>query len=159
MENNIVIKELPEVLVASIRKKVENYEDLNEIFPEIVSSIREENLTRATPNYCFIMYHDCEYKDIDLDIEVCEAVSELKKGKGKLKYKKFDKVEKAATLFHKGAHEKLPELYSKIMDWIEENGYVAVGLPRESHVSGIKNEINSDNWITEIQIPIKEKAN
>ena len=40
MENNIVIKELPEVLVASIRKKVENYEDLNEIFPEIVSSIR-----------------------------------------------------------------------------------------------------------------------
>ncbi len=158
MENNIVIKELKEVFVASMRKKIKNYGDLNKIYPEMGELMRAEKLTCAKPSYCFTLYHDKEYKESDIDIEICEAITELKEDKGELKYKKIDRVETAATLFHKGPYEILPELYSQVGDWIEKNGYEIIGLARESYINGIWNEKNPDNWLTEIQIPVKYKG-
>ena len=158
MENNIVIKELKEVFVASMRKKIKNYSEYNKIYPEMGKLMRAEKLTCAKPNYCFTLYHDKEYKDSDIDVEICEAITELKEDKGELKYKKIDRVETAATLFHKGPYEMLPEKYSRLVDWIEKNGYEIIGLARESYIDGIWNQKNPDNWLTEIQIPVEYKG-
>lgn len=51
--------------------------------------MRAEKLTCAKPSYCFTLYHDKEYKESDIDIEICEAITELKEDKGELKYKKM----------------------------------------------------------------------
>ena len=56
---NVILKDLPEVIVASMRV-MERLECIC-----------------AIPEYCFNIYNDGEYKEKDIDVEVCEAVTEI----------------------------------------------------------------------------------
>lgn len=41
------------------------------------------------------------------------------------------------------------------MEYAEKNGYVAAGLARESYIDGIWNKESVEDWLTEIQLPVK----
>lgn len=43
------------------------------------------------------------------------------------------------------------------MKYIEENGDEMVELPRERYIDGIWNKENVEDWLTEIQVPVKKK--
>ena len=42
------------------------------------------------------------------------------------------------------------------MKWIEDNGYSMTECPRESYIDGIWNKQTDQEWLTEIQIPVKK---
>ena len=69
---------------------------------------------------------------------------------------KLSKVE-AVCIYHKGAYDLLPDAYSFIMKYIEENGYEIEESPRERYIDGIWNKENIDEWLTEIQVPVRKK--
>ena len=52
-----------------------------------------------TPDYCFSIYHDEEYKEQNIDIEICEAVTEMKEDTEKVKFKTIYSVEIAACTY------------------------------------------------------------
>ncbi len=56
---------------------------------------------------------------------------------------------------HKGPYKKLPEAYAFALNWIEDNGYTIIGNPRESYIDGIWNKESDEDWLTEVQMPIK----
>jgi len=159
MTYQIVVKELPRALVYSKRKVVSSYDEYFDLMPEIGRSLAEANpeLKCATdPAYCFIMYHDGEYKDRDIDIEYCEAVTG--RGNGKLpegiEFKTIDRVGEAACVLHKGPYSRLPEAYAAVFKWIEDNGCITSDFPRESYIDGIWNKESDEDWLTELQVPI-----
>ncbi|WP_308780120.1 hypothetical protein [uncultured Clostridium sp.] len=43
------------------------------------------------------------------------------------------------------------------MKYIEENGYEIAESPRERYIDGIWNKENIDEWLTEIQVPVRKK--
>ena len=43
------------------------------------------------------------------------------------------------------------------MDFIEQNNYKIIGYYRECYIDGIWNKENVNEWLTEIQIPVKKK--
>ena len=51
----------------------------------------------------------------------------------------------------------VPQAYAYAFKWIEENGYTAAGSPRENYIDGIWNKESEEDWLTELQIPIKKK--
>lgn len=57
---------------------------------------------------------------------------------------------------HKGSYSGLSRAYAYAFKWIEENGYKAVDNPRESYIDGIWNKDSMDEWLTELQIPVKK---
>jgi effector-binding domain-containing protein len=57
---------------------------------------------------------------------------------------------------HKGSYEGLGAAYAAALNWIEHNGYEATDNPRESYIDGIWNKNSKDEWLTEVQIPIKK---
>ncbi len=158
MNYNAVLKELPECIVYSKRMIVPNYDSYFELIPAIGEEVRKvnPNLKCAVPEYCFIVYHDGEYKDKDIDIEYCEAVTEIGKETECIKFKKIPSV-KAVTVMHKGPYEGLGKAYAYIFKWIDENGYNTIDKPRESYIDGIWNKENEEDWLTEIQVPVKKK--
>lgn len=152
-----VIRDIPKVTVASIRKTIRNYEELY----YISGNIMEKELNRLQcekfePNYCFTMYHDGEYKEKDIDVEVCERVVSKKEDSKILKFKEIDAVENAVSILHKGKYSKFREAYAFAFKWIEENNYEVIDSPREVYIDGIWNKENEDEWLTEIQIPINK---
>lgn len=153
----VLVKEIPEVIVASKRTILASHADLLHVMPEMGETMAALGCVCALPEYCFNIYHDGEYKEKDVDVEICEAVTKLLPDASGLSFKTMPKIEKAACLFHKGSYDKLPEAYLALTSWIENNGFEYGGLPRESYIDGIWNKENAGDWLTEIQIPITEK--
>lgn len=151
-----VIKELPQAIVASMRKVAPDYSVFFHLYPNIMSKEMERlGCKRSMPEYCFNVYHDGEYKEKDIDVEICEAVTEIKDDTDIIKFKAIEKVNTAVCVLHKGAYNKLRETYTFTFKWIEENNYKVIDNPRESYIDGIWNKENEEEWLTEIQVPVE----
>ncbi|WP_042349722.1 MerR family transcriptional regulator [Bacillus massiliigorillae] len=158
MMYNPIIKELPEVIVASMRQVIPNYEALNTLCPEVMGKeMKRVGCVCAVPEYCFNVYHDGEYRETNIDVEICEAVTEMKPNTDILTFKTIPAVPTALCILHKGAYDTLGETYSFAFKWAEENNYEVCDHPRESYIDGIWNKDNVDEWLTELQIPIVQK--
>ena len=154
----IEIRELPEVIVASYRTKIPDYNALFKVVPPIGDIMRKQGAECRIPEYCFNIYHDGEYRENDIDVEICEAVNAARKNGEGIVYKKMDAVPTAAVIIHKGGYDSLRKSYSEILAWIEKNSYEIVDHSRESYIDGIWNRENPDDWRTEIQIPVRKTA-
>lgn len=153
----VILKEIPEVIVASERKIIPNYDTLFTVVPEMGEKMRRQGAVCREPFYCFNIYHDEDYKENDIDVEICEAVVDYCKNTEGVTYKKIEKIEMAACIFHKGAYSKLANSYGEIFVWMDENGYKPIGNSRESFIDGCWNKDDPSEWLTEIQIPVSKK--
>ncbi len=157
MNYTAIIKELPNVIVASMRVTVPSYDTYFDIIPKMGEEMTKQGaVCQVDPEYCFNIYHDGEFKDKDIDIEVCEAVIEAREDSEKIKYKKMPRIPAALCVLHKGPYSSLRNAYTFAFGWIKENNREVSGLPRESYIDGIWNKENEEDWLTELQIPIKE---
>ena len=156
MNNYIaVLKELPECTVASMRQIIPDYNALFHLAPEVMGpEMKRVGCKCAEPAYCFNIYHHDEYKETDIDVELCEAVTEKKPDTPIIKFKVLPKVEKALSVLHKGPYHQLGKAYSFAFEWMEKNGYVLCGHPRESYIDGIWNKESDADWLTELQFPV-----
>lgn len=159
MEYEVVLKELPEVIVFSARMVIPDYNYYFEIVPKIGEEVSKANpeLKCTVPEYCFVIYHDGEYKEKDIDIEFCQAVTSYGKETESIKFKKIEKVEKAACVYHKGPYRTIGKAYAHLYKWIEDNGYLPSDNPRESYINGIWNKEDENDWLTELQVPVMKK--
>ena len=80
---------------------------------------------------------------------------EKKQDSGEIAFKVFPKVPMAACIFHKGSYNTLHKSYAMLLQYIEENGYEICGNIRESYIDGVWNKETENEWLTEIQIPVK----
>lgn len=157
MKYDVSIKTLPAVTVACIRKIIKNYGEFNSLYPRMGKLMREQHLQCIDPGYCFTLYYDREHKTEEIDVEVCESVVKTGVEKEGMKFRVIDEVPQAACVFHKGSYDTLGNAYAAIMQWIEHNGYTLDGLIREHYIDGIWNKENPDQWLTELQAPIRQK--
>ncbi|MDD2519213.1 MAG: GyrI-like domain-containing protein, partial [Bacilli bacterium] len=158
MNYSAVLKELPECIVYSKRMVISSYDSYFELIPAIEEEVKKANpnLKCAVPEYCFIVYHDGEYKEKDIDVEYCEAVTEFGKETESIKFKRIPTTI-AVTVMHKGPYRDLGKAYAYIFKWIEDNGYTTTDKPRESYIDGIWNKEDENDWLTEIQVPVTKK--
>jgi DNA-binding transcriptional MerR regulator len=155
-EYNVVLKELPEVIVASMRTIIPDYNALFDIIPPMGREMERLGCVCSVPEYCFNIYHDGEYKEKDVDVEVCEAVTEKKEDSDMLSFKVIPKVGTAACVLHKGSYNDFPKAYGALLQWMDENGFELIDKPRESYIDGVWNKDSEDEWLTEIQFPVKK---
>lgn len=150
----VLIKSLPEVIVASMTKRIDSYDDLFVMMPEMGQEMEKLGCECAMPEYCFISYPEPGHKEEHILIEACEAITELKEDTDKIKFKVIPEVPNAACIFHKGSYKTLSSSYESVLRYIEENGYVISGPIRENHIDGVWNKDSEEEWLTEIQIPV-----
>lgn len=158
MRDTVHIKSLPTVVVASMRTTVADYDSYFEIFPKMGDHMREVGAVCRDPEYCFTIYHDGEYREEHIDVEICEAVTAPCRDSDTVKFKTIENVPQAACIEHRGPYETLRESYNALFSWVEENGYTVCGNPRESYIDGIWNQEDPQRWLTEIQLPVERRA-
>ena len=153
------LKDLPECIVYSKRMTIPSYDAYFEVLPALGQKMAEKypDLQCAKPEYCFIIYLDGEYKEKDINVEYCEAVTEMKPDFDDIQFKKMASVP-AVTVMHKGPYAGLSQAYAFAFQWIDENGMLVAESPRESYIDGIWNKESEEDWLTELQIPIKKRV-
>ena len=158
MKNEIFIKEIPSYIVYYSDGIISDFSKI----PEFVLERGEEcakanpNLKCITPNYCYISYLDGEYKEENIKIRYAEAVEEFGEETKQIKFMKTTPVT-AVCIYHKGSYENLRQSYNIILKYIEDNGYEIIDNVRECYIDGCWNKDNSDDYLTEIEFPVRKK--
>lgn len=151
-----VVKSLPAVTIAYMRRQIPDHQAYFDIYPEMGSYMTAQNLRCSSPPYCFTIYYNGGYGKEDIDVEICEAVVEEGKETEHLKFKSLPSVEQALSILHRGPYDAMDLAYNAAYQWIHNHHYEPIDSPRESYIDGIWNKENTTDWLTEIQIPIKK---
>lgn len=151
----VLIKEIPQAIVCTMKHRIKSYDALFEIMPQMGAQMEMLDCKCAQPAYCFTHYLEPGYKEEDILVEICEAVTEKKQDSGDIVFKVLPKIPMAACIFHKGSYDTLHKSYAMLLQYIEENGYEICGNIRESYIDGVWNKETEEEWLTEIQIPVK----
>lgn len=152
---SVIVKTLPEIKVAYMKKNLTCYQELFNLMPILGDKMNKIGCVCAMPPYCFNIYLNGEYRETNIDVELCESIVDLKEDQLGVSFKIVPEVKKAACLFHKGSYDLFPNAYLALIKWMEDNNYQPDGLPRESYIDGIWNKNDVSEWLTEIQFPIK----
>ena len=149
----VLIRTIPAVTVASMKKRIDSYDELFSLMPEMGAEMERLGCRCALPEYCFTHYLEPGFRDEHILIETCEAVTEKKEDSALVKFRELPEIT-AACIFHKGSYSNFSESYAAILRFIEENGYKICGNIRESYIDGIWNKDREEDWLSEIQIPV-----
>lgn len=144
--NEIIIKDVPDILIASVRFKG-RYLEVGSYFKKLF-----KNCGRYTCGGPFSMYYDNEFKDEDADIEACIPVKTPVESEG-IK-SRIIKGGKAITVIHRGAYETIGDSYKVLFDYINKSTINIISPSREIYIKGPGLIIprSPKKYITEIQI-------
>ena len=156
LSNPVLIKTIPETTVAAMQTRIESYDALFEVMPQMGTIMEQVGCECAVPEYCFTNYLESGYKEENILVELCESVTEEKEGRNGLYFRTLPEIQ-AACIFHKGSYNTFSESYEAVLKYIEENEYEIAGAIRESYIDGIWNKDDEREWLSEIQVPIRKK--
>ncbi len=148
----VVIKKVPAMTVASVRDVIPTYSDVGRLYDELMPYLGQHRIRPAGPPLA--IYYDTEYRERDVDVEAAIPVMESAPAGGRVATRQLPAVEQMASTIHLGPFEGLTGTYSRLMGWIEANGYRISGPNREVYVQC---EPGSDpsTYVTEVQFPVE----
>jgi effector-binding domain-containing protein len=153
--HDVVIKRIALLRVASLRGIIPTFSQQRELWGELEAYLARNKVTPAGP--CLTLYHDTEYKDHDVDAEVCEPVAVSLPGSEPIKVYDLPAVESMACTVHHGSFNTLSQAYNELMKWIEANGYRICGPDREIYIqTGDPVKQDDPSYVTEIQMPVEK---
>lgn len=156
MNNEITIKMTPACVVYYEEGTVKDYSQINEFVVQTYKDCHSinPNLKCSLEDYCFVTYLDGKPTDENIKIRYSEAVAEKGKENEKIKFMNLPSV-KVASIYHHGAYKNLANTYTQVMKYLQEHHLEMAELPRERYIDGCWNKEKEEDYLTEIQVPIK----
>lgn len=153
MEYKVEIKSIDKMKAISLRDKIPTYSHEGLLWERLGIYMSQKG-THSTGK-CYATYHDTEYKEGEVDVEVLMEVKELSNDEGEFKFKETENVEKAACILVPGEYANISKAFEFLGKWLEENNIEITGLMRQVPIKGPWNEDDPKDYLTEIQCPIK----
>lgn len=155
-EYNVVLKTIPERNVISLRKKIPAYDQEGTLWGEMYNHIGANKVNVLNDGYTMAIYHDKEYKESEVDVEVQSSIKGEYKDCGDIKFYKTQEMQVASVTFN-GSYDQMSMVTQSIGSWIEQNNYQMSGVMFNIfHVSPSSTQ-NPDEWVTEACYPIISK--
>lgn len=151
-DSGIVIKNIPDTLVASIRFRGQ-YQDAGVYFPRLFKLCGRH--ANGSP---FFLYYDTDYKEEDADIEACVPVKTAVEGDGIMS--RLLKGGQAITIIHKGPYDTLGDSYKKLIDYVTQTGLEILTPSREVYLKGPGMILprSPRKFVTEIQMLVDKNS-
>ena len=158
MKNEIFIKEIPSYVIYYCDGIISDFSKISEFVLQVGTECAQANpdLKCITPDYCYISYLDGEYKEENIKIRYAQAVEKKGKETENIKFMNTDAIT-AVCIYHKGSYENLRDSYNNILKYIEDNNYEIIDNVRECYIDGCWNKNNVNDYLTEIQFPVKKR--
>lgn len=153
---DVTIKEIAPRYVASVRDILESYNYEGRQWHYMMKETADQNLTPANPCLAFGIFHDAEYKERDVDVEIQMTVEGNYHDTEHVRFKTEPAV-CVASAIHYGSYETISDASAAVAAWVEKNGYQMCGVMfNVYHVSPHETQ-NPDELVTEVCIPVKRR--
>lgn len=156
MKYNVVLKELPERTVASVRKVIPSYDQEGILWNILMKETQSLQIQPDEPCYTLAVFHDAEHKEENVDVEIQKSVKGTYQNTENVIFKKVPAVQMASATY-KGSYENITEVNEAVANWVQENGYEFDGVSFSIyHVSPYDTK-NTEEYVTEVCYPVKKK--
>ena len=154
MHYNISIKSIPSYQVLSLRRIISNYYCEGQLWREL-SSYAAKNQIQISSN-TFSIYHDLEYKETNVDVELCAPVRVQGKSTANFTYRNTESVPIMACMMVYGNFSNIAKGYRAFAKWLQKNSqYQMLGVNRQIVHRGPWNESNPEKYLIELQLPLE----
>lgn len=152
------IKTVDKRLVYCCRGYIPNTECIHDFAKACSAELARSNpdVRLSEPDYCCVIYPDDGYRESNIFIEYAQSVDRIGKDTETLKFKEIEPIT-AVSVLHRGRYDTLRDAYLFAINWASENGYTLQGEPRERYIHGAWNQEDVSEWLTELQLPVKER--
>ncbi len=152
---SVCIKSVPSYQVFSLRRIVRDYYAEGELWKEMAAYAQKRAIPISSDT--FTIYHDAEYKEKDVDIEICAPVLAMGTDADGFTYRVTEPVPVMACTMVPGPFENIAGACLALANWLEAHSYYKMtGQSRQIVHRGPWNEPNPDEYLTEIQMPLEE---
>ncbi len=127
MSYNVTLKTLPERYVASVRQIIPAYDQEGMLWHILVKETESMNIQDGDPCYTLAIFHDGEYKETDVDVEVQKSVRGNYPNTEHVVFKTEPPV-LIASATYKGGYDKIDGVSEAVANWVRDNGYDFDGL-------------------------------
>ncbi len=151
----IVMKQLPMQSILSLRRVVPNYYCESELWAEFGQALKTIKSMESLSG--FSIYHDLDYREEDVDIEVCVVVDHIDYhiDSEKIISRQIEPVEHAACFMIYGPYSNISRAYHEFAIWLERHKeYRMSGENRQICHVAANNTDNPEEYVTELQIPL-----
>jgi len=156
MKYEVTCKTLPERYVASVRGKLPSYYEEGRLWHTLMKETANMNLQQNDPLYPIGIYHDAEYRESDVDVEIQMSVKGSYKDTEHVKFKIMPSVFMASTVYT-GSYAQINEANAAVAAWVRDNGYEFNGLSFCIYHVGPNQTQNPDELVTEVCFPVRKK--
>ncbi|PEJ08560.1 MerR family transcriptional regulator [Bacillus toyonensis] len=155
MNYHVSIKEIPERNVATVRKVIPSYNCEGDLWSILMQEIHMKNISMTHPSYSIAVFHDQEYKENDVDIEIQLNILGKHENTKDVHFQKIEPI-KVASITVSGSYEQMTNVNEAAAKWIETEGYELAGpMFNIYHVSPAM-ETDPNKWVTEVCYPINK---
>lgn len=104
----------------------------------------------------FTLYHNTDYNDVEVDVEICIPTPRLSPSRGEIRQGSFPAQTQAWTL-HKGPYERIGQAYQALQNWLDEHGYAPAGPIRDLCLVGPAGVGDPSRYRTEVAWPVMRR--
>ncbi len=148
------IKSIPGCQVLSLRKIIPDYYAEEGLWKELTTFVNQQRI--SVVEHTFSIYHDAEYKEANVDVELCVPVQKKGQSEDGFVYRDIEPVPEMACMMVYGPFSNIAGAYLAFAGWLQKNEqYQMFGPTRQAVHRGPWNESVPENYLTEIQIPLQ----
>lgn len=150
----ITIKEIPSYKVLSLRRIIPDYYGEGALWRELSDFAKKHQISISSNT--FSIYHDKEYKETDVDVELCAPVEKPGTSSGWFTFRKTEPIPSMACTMVYGDFSNIAGAYTVFAKWLQDHSqYEMCGNTRQIVHRGPWNECNPEKYLVELQIPLK----
>lgn len=167
---DVVLKRLEPLVVAGARANVPTFAEMTEtrysLLKTLYTWLEQQVIEPLLPELA--MYHEREYKEIDIQMEQATAVNPALLGRTQpgdaVGVHALPGAAQAACLVHHGEFWGVPRAIVALFEWLGRHGYASAGAIRESHLFGREYDLKpkpggvptgSPVITVELQVPVE----
>ncbi|MDA3915888.1 MAG: MerR family transcriptional regulator [Deltaproteobacteria bacterium] len=158
----IVVKSVPAQTIASIRQVVSKASEMGHycesLYQQLYQGLKQHKIKPVQPEIA--MYHNKEYSETDLDIEMSVIVDneyiDHKAINDKIIFRELPPLESAAALIYKGPFSEMSAAIIALLTWTGTHQYVPAPPLREIRLSGpahMDGKLQKEP-VLELQVPV-----
>jgi len=156
MNYNVTLKEIPGRRVASVRGIIPDYAREGDLWQMMMEETASQRLQMADPCYSIAIFHDKEYKETDVEVEVQMAVKGSYADTEHVRF--FDAPPQlVASVTYQGGYDQIGAVNQAVVSWIADNSYRMDGPMFNIYHVGPAQNPDPGQWVTEVCFPVAEE--
>ena len=156
MKYDVTLKTFPERYAATVRMHIPSYEMEGMLWSILMKETAQMHLTDGDPCYCCAVFHDKEYRETEVDVEVQKDVKGHYPDTEHVKFQALPEVTVASTTC-KGSYDQMSDIMAAVAGWVTDNGYEFDGPAFYIYHVSPHETSDPNEFVTEVCYPVRRK--